>query len=303
VSFVLSLTSLLPPRRARPVTQPVAHPYAQLNATRRQSASPPTPYYVWFVRTFCRAVLLALLLTLDWKHGPHFLVLTHQATFARPPRWQDVLNKPAINTTSTGERQRVSTPCPSPNRALRVYACVCCHLHTFMPAFTVEPACARALSIYEVCSLTRLPFLGTCAHTNPLCAPSPPSCSLLLCALRGSSPSGVSAITCTYFWRWVTRPSARVWAFPPVSMRKRRLPPQPLLCAHTNPLCAPSLPFCCCLGALLPRVLCVVLSITCFCPSLTRTYFLEMGGPRARVCAISIGSSVVYGSLHHPTPS
>ena len=112
--------------------------------------------------------------------GPHFLVLTHQATFARPPLWQDVLNKPTINTTSTGERQRVSTPCPSPNRALRVYACVCCHLHTFMPAFTVKPTCARAISVYEVCSLTRLPFLGTYAHTNPLCAPSPPLCSLLL---------------------------------------------------------------------------------------------------------------------------
>ena len=231
----MSHTSLLPPRRARPVTQPVAHPYAQLNATRRQSASPPTPCYVWFVRTFCRAVLFALCSLWTGSMGPHFLVLTHQATFARPPLWQDVLNKPTINTTSTGERQRVSTPCPFPNRALRVYACVCCHLHTFMPAFTVEPTCARALSVYEVCSLTRLPFLGTCAHTNPLCAPS--------------------------------------------------------------------LPFCCCLGALLPRVLCVVLSTTCFCPSLTRTYFLEMGGPRARVCAISIGSSVVYGSLHHPTPS
>jgi len=133
-------------------------------------------------------VVCAYLLSGAFAHSGSSLAHPDPSTHLRTPLTVAGRAQPDNqHRTSTGERQCVFTPCPSPNRALRVYACMCCHLHTFVPAFTVEPACARALSVYEVCSLTRLPPLPwhMCTHhsSNPLCAPPPRHCAPCCCVI------------------------------------------------------------------------------------------------------------------------
>jgi len=97
-------------------------------------------------------------------------------------RWQDVLNKP----TSTQHPQVRDSACPP--RALLpiefcVYACVCCHLHTFMPAFTVEPTCARRPFVLKrFARLLGSPSLAH-VHTPILSVPPPRHCAPCYCVL------------------------------------------------------------------------------------------------------------------------
>jgi hypothetical protein len=92
-------------------TQP--HPYDQLNATRH--------YVVWCVRTFCRAVLLALLLTLDWKRGPS---LSRSDTCPRSQDAQHHDQDPQVRDTTRPARARLPLELCA---CTRVCAVICTH--------------------------------------------------------------------------------------------------------------------------------------------------------------------------------
>jgi hypothetical protein len=73
-------------------------------------------------------VMCTYLLSGAFAHSGSLFARPDPTTFAHHPRWQDSLN-PTINTTYTGERQRVSAPCPSPNRARTRVVLSFAHIH------------------------------------------------------------------------------------------------------------------------------------------------------------------------------